>query len=552
MSLAAAATATDAGLVLWLDPRCNLLGFPLPSGPHSSSPSQPQPLPLALNYSASGDAGGSYVPCTQLTLSPASDTVFYLERYTHKLYALAIQKKSKKGATKLLGGSDEGEGDEGDEGWEAVPLPWSPFQLPQGDAYQPLVHHSLLAAQGSLWAPLRYVFGAYLVDTGAGKVSRLVLNGTESIPAVLAGNAGLPPFTPGNEDGAAAVFAVYSEGTAPPLIALNSSASIVWSAVNSTFRALARDDPVVVPLADAASASPHASAYCVVVLQQAVSGGDVSPASLFAVNATTGAACGSWPHEGLPLPDPYSREAFVVGTPAAISGANAGPSAGVDGDEDAESAPASLYYVVGNHLLHLLADDKGYRVNATAALGVSGTGPSSSPPIALLHGWGQGRHVVAVGTEDGRLLAFDARDVARGPTYAYELPAPPGFKGRPRVVGPFMAATGNGSVVLVAEDSGAGAEEDTAAAALYAVWPAILPPARSIPPPPGPPAPGRGSAAAVGILVLVVAGALIVALGVRRYIQRRRAREALDRSWYTSMAAFEQEQARLVGRAAEV
>jgi hypothetical protein len=510
-------TNDPAASVLWLDPTGNVLSATVPT-------SASDDWKIDLNWTGFAAPRGSYAPCSQLVLeSDGGQGIFFADRDEGLVYGFTFTN------TKT----------------SFTPLPWSPLRLPKDPAHQPLTHHSLNHADGLLWVPLRYEFGSLVVHTKTGDASRIEVTTTAS--PVLAGSAGLPRFSPGNEDGGAHAWTVYTGGDpdTPPIVALNASGKLAW-ATNPTaidFRANSRDNPVLVAMRDAKTST---LGHCIILLQQAISEGEGSPATVFAVNATTGTSCLAWPKAGVPLPPPYGDEDYVVGTPSVY-----------DSAVTATSGETFLYYVAGNALLHIRLGESGCSINATSAsLGGPGTAASTTPPILMLDAFGLHRHAVFVGTEDGRLLAFQFDDIARGPLYAYELPAPPqdkgeggkgGFWGKPRVVGPYMAATSRGTVVLVTRDS-AGGDDDHAAVALVAVTPANLPQGNVPPPPtptPSPPSPpppakkgmGAGAAILITALVLVLAGAAWRAGVVA--VRRQRARAEMDRSWYTSMAAFD-------------
>jgi hypothetical protein len=511
----------DPDALIWVDPWCRVLVYEIPSSSSSSSPpSHNLPLRLLQNFSeaAARIAPHSYVPCTDSVMATEGGegrtSLFFADRFAHVVYGLDVT--NPRGSAPLRH------------------LPWSPLQLP--DDYQLLTHHSPLVAAGILYLPLRYAFGTVAIRTADGLAVRvLVDNGTTG--GILAGSSGLPPFSPGNEDGGAAAFAVYgggAEGTGsdPRVLVLNTSGKVVWTADGSKvpFKALSRDDPALLflPSSGHEGGGGHP---CLLLVQQSVSEGDGSPVTLFLLNAANGTACGSWPSIGLPLPDPYADEPVIVGTPAVIDAV---------GDLPPPSTAAHAFLVAGNSLLHLLLSPTGLVLNATSPLGPPTAPASTAAPVVLLDAWGRGRHAVFVGTSSGALLAFRAEDVGAGPVYAYDLDRaarPDAFIGRPTVVGPYIAATEDGAVLLLVHDAGA-VSDDVSSAAIVVVFPAIVPPA-PYPAPPAPPSPGpaRSTSAGVVLLAVVVTLAGLAGIGTlaRAWIRRRRVRRELDASWYTSL-----------------
>jgi hypothetical protein len=508
--------------LVWVDPSCHVLVFEIPSSSSSSSspPSHNLPLRLLQNFSeaAARIAPHSYVPCTDSVMATEGGegrtSLFFADRFAHVVYGLEVTR----GSAPLRH------------------LPWSPMQLPVERGFQLLTHHSPLVAAGILYLPLRYAFGTVAIRTADGLAVRvLVDNGTTG--GILAGSSGLPPFSPGNEDGGAAAFAVYgggAEGTGsdPRVLVLNTSGKVVWTADGSKvpFKALSRDDPALLflPSSGHEGGGGHP---CLLLVQQSVSEGDGSPVTLFLLNAANGTACGSWPSLGLPLPDPYADEPVIVGTPAVIDAV---------GDLPPPSTAAHAFLVAGNSLLHLLLSPTGLVLNATSPLGPPTAPASTAAPVVLLDAWGRGRHAVFVGTSSGALLAFRAEDVGAGPVYAYDLDRaarPDAFIGRPTVVGPYIAATEDGAVLLLVHDAGA-VSDDVSSAAIVVVFPAIVPPA-PYPAPPAPPSPGpaRSTSAGVVLLAVVVTLAGLAGIGTlaRAWIRRRRVRRELDASWYTSL-----------------
>lgn len=377
---------SKSGLVLWLDPHCNLIAAELPDLFSRPTTGPVQPWPLAWNYSGAAASWDYYVPCTQLVLDEG-DVVYFSNRYNHTVYGVDV--------------SDA-----------AVPrhVTWSPLQLPMDPSYQPLTHHSLFVADGLLWLPLRYVFGSLVIHTGTGGYARALVPSKAETPSLLAGNCGIPQFKPGNEDGGGVAYNVYRsdpQGGDPPLLALNTSRLVPWNASKTAFSAYDRGNPNMVPVfkqqqsrmqAQDADLRQQAYDYCIIVVSQAViaSGASGTPATMYAIDAVTGNACMQWPDAGIPLPDPFSSEPNIVSSGAALynmsarSGSGAVPrlvmdTVEVESDVAAGAVPGSqaaplatwIYYVMGNSIVQV-SESVGLRLPEQEVIAPS---ISYSPPV---------------------------------------------------------------------------------------------------------------------------------------------------------------------------
>ena len=515
--------------IFWLDKHCNLLTISLPN-------QQSIEWKITSNFSHTAAPYGQYVPCTQSVYEPETNILYFGNRYFSTINAIEMN---------------------------LVPhhTPYSPIQLPTEQTFQLLTHHSIYLSQGIMYYPLRYEYGILIINLLTGEYTRVLFPIIGSLPPLLAGSTGIPAFTPGNEDGAGVVFAVYPPNDsnystkhsrdidyhyAPfhptimdkdpysSLIAVNSSGDIIWTVNNSEIplSITSRDDPITIdiPITDNGTST---TVSCIIILQQAIlNGSNIDPAKLYAIDSITGKACLQWNNQGYILSKPYSDELYIVGTPALLP------------INDMNKSPI-LYYVAGHTLVQIIVHSNGMIINATSdTLGSSTSHVCTTSPILYLNGGGENKHLITVGTGDGRVLVFATDDIAKGPLYEYNLPTPSNFRSSPRIVGPFMAGTTDGSLIFIVHEStpqspSGSVSDDYSAIAMMAIVPVVSPPEHIIPPPP-PEEKGKGLRAAFIIILLGVAFGLI-GYGSYKYYRRRRQRQLdLERSWYTSMAAFDE------------
>jgi hypothetical protein len=487
-----------SGVVVVVDSSCNLLLYQTPESldppPADAWVGRPQWWEFSVNFTASEASTSGLSPCTTPVLDPTASTVFFANPQTKELFGLNISRGA---------------------GNVPVPLSWSPLKLPAGLFLATGASSGASVVGDYLFLPLDDVLGALVVNIHTGTARASLFNGAypgHPDPAILgpsvatAATAGAVPGGP-----AELAYIILGDSTAaalPRLMSIRANAT----AIISTWNTPAAYAPQLLGAVDAITLvdviANEAKDLCIIApmlnTKQHV-------LSMCAMSAFSGGPCMEWPASGC---------VQLVEGLAGGAGQSSGPSVGdatfvtstaaVIPSDKSRSGSTVVHYVSSSHLLQVVITASTAVLTAAYPLGSWSYGIA---PLVYIDAFSPGQHAIVVALPNATVLVFDAEDFTSGPKRTFVVGRAPGMHGSPVLVGPYMAATNNGTLLLLARDS---ANADKAGEAfLLGITPIT---GQSTAPPAGPPA-GMNAAGKAFLIIffLLLVGAFTYCVWTRAY-----------------------------------